>query len=156
MRRLTPVQVALTGISVAALTVSGAYAASTAVDAPDETTTVVNKNGHEVDEHATDGQARAAEARAAAAARKAAKPVKAEVDETAEAPAPKQDTGNHGGPDEAAGDHPNENAFLNPQDHGPQGPKPGHTNNAGGLGPDDHAGDHPDEHATSNDKGGKK
>jgi hypothetical protein len=159
---MSPVKAALTGVSVAALMASGAYAASTAVEAPDdETATVVNKSGHDVDEHAADGQARAAEARATAAARKAEKSVKADDAEAeTEAPdmvaGPKEDNGNHGGPDEAAGDHPNENAFLNPQDHEPQGPKPGHTNNAGGLGPDEHAGDHPNEHATSDHKGGKK
>jgi len=175
MRRLSPVKLAVAGVSVAALTAGGAYAVNpVAEDADSETAAVVNKNGHEVNEHAADGQARAAEARAAAATRKAAKPAKpvtpaqaedeADTEESAEteAPAPeqvevpKEDSGNHGGPNVAAGDHPNASAFLNPQDHDPQGPKPDHTNNAGGLGPDEHAGDHPDEHATSDHKGGKK
>ena len=172
MRRMSPVKLAVAGVSVAALTAGGAYAVSPAAeDADSETAAVVNKNGHEVDEHAADGQARAAEARADAAARKAAKPAKpveaddeTDTEESAETEAttpdevgePRDDSGNHGGPDDSAGEHPNENAFLNPQDHEPQGPKPDHTNNAGGLGPDEHAGDHPDEHATSDHKGGKK
>jgi hypothetical protein len=146
MRRLSPAKVALTGISVAALTVAGAYATAMAVD--EEPTTVVNKNGKEVDEHAADGQARAAEARAAAEARRAAKA--AEPDAVEE---PKEDNGNHGGPVEQAGDHPDANAFLHPEAHEPQGPKPDQTDNAGGLGPDDHAGDYPNDNATAPKEG---
>src|SRR5688572_27918583 len=77
MRRMTRVKIALAGASVAALSVSGAFAATSTPDGG-VTSAVVNKNGHEVNEHAADGQARAAEARAAAEARKAAKPPKAE------------------------------------------------------------------------------
>lgn len=161
MRSISPVKMALAGASVAALTVGGAYAADTVAD-DGEPAAVVNKNGHEVDEHAADGQARAAEARAAAEARRAATDAdeadeeadEEADDEATEAPesdevAPEDDNGNHGGPDEHAGDHPAEQAFLNPQPHEPQGPKDDHTDNAGGLGPDEHAGDHPDDHASA-------
>ena len=49
-----------------------------------------------------------------------------ETDEP-EAPAEEHtDNGNHGGPDEHAGDHPNPKAFETLSDHEPQGPKEGH------------------------------
>jgi hypothetical protein len=114
----------------------------------------VNKNGHEVDEHAADGQARATEARAQRLVKAAERAADDTVADEPAAPAEEQtDNGNHGGPDAHAGDHPNPKAFENPQDHEPQGPRDG-------LGPNEHAGDHPNENATdgpgNNGRGGQK
>jgi hypothetical protein len=152
MRRTTALKLAAAGSAVAVLSIGGAAAFADTQDS--EPSTVVNKNGHEVDEHAADGQARAAEARAQRLEKAAARDAEgtdADTDDTetddTEAPAEeKTDNGNHGGPDEHAGDHPNIKAFEarprpEPQNDGPQGPKDGH-------GPDEQAGDHPDENAT--------
>lgn len=164
MRRTTAIKMAAAGSALALLSVGGAAAfADTEDPAP---TAVVNKNGHEVDEHAAFGQARAAEARAQRLEKAAERDAEdetedSEVEETEtevedteveetetddtevedpEVPAEeKTDNGNHGGPDEHAGDHPNPKAFENPQ---PRGPKDGH-------GPNEHAGDHPNENATN-------
>jgi hypothetical protein len=156
MRRTTALKVAAAGSALAALSIGGATAVADTQDS--EPSGVVNKNGHEVDEHAADGQARATEARAQRLEKAAEREAEdTETDDT-EAPAEEQtDNGNHGGPDEHAGDHPNPKAFENPLPHEPQndgaqGPKDG-------LGPDDHAGDHPDENATdgpgNNGRGGE-
>ena len=105
-------------------------------------TGVVNKNGKQVDEHAADGQARAAEARA----QRLAKAAERDAD-TEEAPAEeKTDRGNHGGPDEHAGDHPNANAFENPREHAPR--NDGAQGPPEGVGPNEHAGDHPNMNAS--------
>ena len=162
MRRTTTLKLAVTGTALAALFIGGATAFADTED-PDPTT-VVNKNGHEVDEHAAHGQARAAEARAQRlekAAERAAEDTETEVPEAEGPDAPETDApeapaddhtdnGNHGGPNEHAGDHPNPKAFEAPvrepqgpkEGHEPQGPKDGH-------GPNEHAGDHPNENATN-------
>lgn len=156
MRRTTALKYAVAGTALAALSIGGAAAFADHQD-PDPAV-VVNKNGHEVNENAADGQARAAEARAQRlekAAERAAEDETddSETDDTEEPEAPaeeKTDNGNHGGPDEHAGDHPNPKAFENPPhetprgpqtDHEPQGPKDGN-------GPNESAGDHPNENAT--------
>lgn len=160
MRKTTALKYAVAGTALAALSIAGASAfADTETEDP-APTAVVNKDGHEVDEHAAHGQARAAEARAQRL-EKAAEPAADDADEpTAEEPTTEEptadepdtdepagppaghtDNGNHGGPDEHAGDQPNENAFTHPAPHEPQGPKRGN-------GPNEHAGDHPNEHAS--------
>ncbi|MBI2245957.1 MAG: hypothetical protein HYU55_19090, partial [Nocardioides sp.] len=69
MRRTTTA-VTATAALAAALTFGTAYATQTGSDSDDASATttssspVLNKNGHEVNEHAAFGQARAAEARA--------------------------------------------------------------------------------------------
>src|SRR5512134_3555657 len=65
MRRTTLARTIAAAAAVAAVTSVGA-AYATEAPAPEEidTTTVVNKSGHEVDEHAAQGQQRAADARA--------------------------------------------------------------------------------------------
>ena len=160
MRRTTALKLAVTGSALAALSIGGAAAFADTQDS--EPSGVMNKNGHEVDEHAADGQARAAEARDQRLEKAAARDAEdTETDDTGtddtEAPAEeKTDNGNHGGPDEHAGDHPNIKAFeapdREPQNDGAQGPKDGH-------GPDEHAGDHPNENATdgpgNNGRGGE-
>lgn len=161
MRRTTTLKLAVAGTALAALSIGGATAFADTEDS--EPAAVVNKNGHEVDEHAADGQARAAEARAQRlekAAEREADDTETETPETetdtetleseTDAPAEHTDNGNHGGPDEHAGDHPNPKAFENPQEHEPQGPKEGHEPQGpkDGNGPSEHAGDHPNENAT--------
>lgn len=152
MRRTTTLKLAAAGTALAALSIGGATAFAETEEA--EATAVVNKNGHEVNEHAAHGQARAVEARAQRlekAAERSAEDSETEVPETEEpevtetdvpaAPAEEHtDNGNHGGPDEHAGDHPNPRAFE-ARVREPQGPKDGH-------GPNEHAGDHPNENAT--------
>ena len=67
MRRITIAKTIAASAAIAAATTAGAAATGhspVADDSGDSTSTVVNKNGHEVDEHAAKGQARAAEARA--------------------------------------------------------------------------------------------
>lgn len=163
MRRNTTLKLAAAGTALAALSIGGTTAFADTDDS--EPTAVVNKNGHEVNEHAAHGQARAAEARAQRlekAAERDAEDTETEVPETEEpvvtetdepeAPAEEHtDNGNHGGPDEHAGDHPNPKAFENPQAHEPQGPKEGHEPQGpkDGHGPNEHAGDHPNENATN-------
>jgi hypothetical protein len=157
MRRTTALKFAAAGTALAALSIGGATAFADTEEP--EPTAVVNKNGHEVNEHAADGQARAAEARAQRlekAAERATEDDTTTETEVPEADAPEAppaehtDNGNHGGPDEHAGDHPNPKAFENPQDHEPQGPKEGHEPQGptDGNGPNEHAGDHPNENAT--------
>jgi hypothetical protein len=132
MRRSTALKTAVAGCALATLAIGGAAAFA---DTDDPESSVVNKNGHEVDEHAADGQARAALARAQ------------RLEKAEEAPSEdKTDNGNHGGPDEHAGDHPNPKAFENPQAHEPRGPRDG-------LGPNDHASDHPNVNATDGPRG---
>jgi hypothetical protein len=158
MRRTTTLKLGAAGVALAALSIGGATAFAETDDP--EPAAVVNKNGHEVNEHAAHGQERAAEARAQrlekAAERDAEdseteEPVAPEADET-EAPVEEPtDNGNHGGPNEHAGDHPNPKAFENPQEHEPQGPKEGHEPQGpkDGHGPNENAGDHPNENATN-------
>jgi hypothetical protein len=143
MRRTTTLKLAASGIAIAALSIGGA-----AAFADTEGSGVVNKNGHEVDEHAADGQARAAEARAQRLVKAAERAADDTVSDETEVPTEeKTDNGNHGGPDAHAGDHPNPKAFENPQEHEPQGPKEEQAP-VDGLGPNAHAGDHPNENAT--------
>jgi hypothetical protein len=160
MRRTTTLQLAVAGTALAALSIGGATAFADMEDS--EPTAVVSKNGHEVNEHAAHGQARAAEARAQRlekAAEREADDTDTEAPEAStpeaeavqeDAPAEHTDNGNHGGPDAHAGDHPNPKAFENPQEHEPQGPKEVHEPQApkDGNGPNEHAGDHPNENAT--------
>jgi hypothetical protein len=160
MRRTTTLQLAVAGTALAALSIGGATAFADMEDS--EPTAVVNKNGHEVNEHAAHGQARAAEARAQRlekAAEREADDTDTEAPEAStpeaeaveeDAPAEHTDNGNHGGPDAHAGDHPNPKAFKNPQEHEPQGPKEVHEPQGpkDGNGPNEHAGDHPNENAT--------
>lgn len=160
MRRTTTLKFAAAGTALAALSIGGATAFADTEDS--EPAAVVNKNGHDVNEHAAHGQARAAEARAQRlekAAEREADDTETEVPETEEPEAPETDApteehtdnGNHGGPDEHAGDHPNPKAFENPQEREPQGPKDGHEPQGpkDGHGPNEHAGDHPNENATN-------
>ncbi len=159
MRRTTALKFAAAGTALTALSIGGATAFADAEDP--EPTAVVNKNGHEVNEHAADGQARAAEARAQRLEKAADRATEddtttdtetevPEADAPEAPPAEHTDNGNHGGPDEHAGDHPNPKAFENPQEHEPQGPKEGHEPQGpkDGNGPNEHAGDHPNENAT--------
>ena len=162
MRRTTALKYAVAGLALAALSIGGASAFADPETEDAAPTAGVNKNGPEGDEHAAFGQARAAEARAQRlekAAERAAEddadePTteepeaetetegdEPEAEEPAGPPAEHTDNGNHGGPNEHAGDHPNENAFEHPAPHEPQGPKDGN-------GPNEHAGDHPNEHAS--------
>jgi len=135
MRRTTALKTAASGTALAVLALGGA-AALADTGRPDPTG-VVNKNGKQVDEHAADGQARAAEARALRLAKAAERDA-----ETEEAPAEeKTDNGNHGGPDEHAGDHPDPKAFEAPPEDAPQGPPEG-------IAPNEHAGDHPNVNAS--------
>ena len=152
MGRTTTLKIAAAGTALTALSIGGATAFADTEDA--EPTAVVNKNGHEVDEHAADGQARATEARAQRLVKAAERAPDDSGTEDSEAPAEDQtDNGNHGGPDAHAGDNPNPKAFENPQGHEPQGPRDG-------LGPNERAGDHPNENATdgpgNNGRGGQK
>jgi hypothetical protein len=130
MRRTTVLKLAAAGTALAGLSIGGATAFADTEDP--EPTAVVNKNGHEVNEHAAGGQARAAEARAQRlekAAEREAGDTETEAPETEEpavtetdvpeAPVEEHtDKGNHGGPDEHAGDHPNENATDGPGNNG--------------------------------------
>ncbi len=162
MRRPTVLKCAVAGSALAVLSGGGASAFADHQD-PDPSA-VVNKNGHEVDENAADGQARAAEARAQrlekAAEREAedTDPEDTDTDDTEVPAEEKADNGNHGGPDEHAGDHPNLKAFENPNHETPQGPKEG-KGPENRRGPSEHAGDHPNPHAIdgqANGRGGKQ
>lgn len=140
MRRSTALKTAAAGCALATLAIGGAAAFADTEDP--EPSTVVNKNGHQVDEHAADGQARAAEARAH----------RLEKADDAEPPAEeKTDNGNHGGPDEHAGDHPNPKAFENPRAHEPPTDPAEHRRD--GLGPNEHASVHPHVNATDGPRG---
>jgi hypothetical protein len=141
MRRTTALKFAAAGSALAVLSIGGATAFA---EEEPEPAAVVNKNGHEVDEHAADGQARAAEARA----QRLTKAAEREADdEETETPAEeKTNNGNHGGPDEHAGDHPNAQAFENPQPHEPR--NDGAHGPRDGYGPNERAGDHPNVNAT--------
>ncbi|GAB2765007.1 hypothetical protein GCM10027020_16650 [Nocardioides salsibiostraticola] len=181
--------------AVAALFAGGAYAVTASPSEPDAqpTISVVNKTGHEVDENAADGQARATEARSTGETKRAEKQAerdarkaeqKAErdarkadqkedqpaendsdgtddtddTDDTSDeaTPADSSDAaeaddtdlkdrdhqqGPKQGPNEKAGDKPDENAFAHPGDRSAQGPK-------GRRGPSENAGDHPNDNAS--------
>lgn len=114
---------AKTIVAGAALAVASIGVSSAADTEEPSAIPVVNKNGHEVNEHAADGQARAAAAHAAAEERKAA--ALQETDgsnkDTSKEQGPKPrytDQGNHGGPNEHAGDHPNDDASTQGQGQG--------------------------------------
>ena len=155
MRRTT-IAVAATAALGAALTFGTAHAHQAATEGG---TPVVNKNGHEVDAHATHGQARAAEARAQHASEDPSdEPTEATeaTDEPTEAAEAAEATDETTEPTEAprdpnehAGTHPDTHALPGGTDHGQDGLEHGH--HASGLhqgnGPDEHAEDHPNEHA---------
>ena len=153
MRRTTTAAAATAAIATA-LTVGAAYAAqggssSAATSAAASTTPspVVNKNGHEVDEHALNGQVRAALARAKRLATETPTAEPSETvepgDSASELPAPTEtptEDGPHGkGPDEHAGTHPDTHALLTGTDHGKDGEEHGRAGQQAAKGKGHHS-----------------
>ncbi len=118
MGRSIAAKIIVIGTALAAASVGGTYAA-TADEDDAATTTVLNKNGHEVNEHAAKGQARAAEARAQRDA-PTEEPVEGD-DESGDPTTTAPDPAPAPGPDVHAGDHPNENATTHGQGAGSNG-----------------------------------